>query len=117
MTEAATRRLAGKIVGAIQAKKASDIVLLDLRKLSDITDYFLISSVSSNVQARVVADVIIEKLKEEGHHFNVEGYESPHWILVDSYSIVFHIFQPDVREFYALENLWGDAPKEEFPDE
>ena len=117
MTETATRQLAGEIVKAIQAKKANDIVLLDLRKLSDITDYFLISSVSSNVQARVVADVITEKLKEEGQHFNVEGYESPHWILVDSYSIVFHIFQPDVREFYALENLWGDAPREEFPDE
>lgn len=117
MTEAATRELAGEIVSAIQAKKADNIVLLDLRKLSDITDYFLISSVSSNVQARVVADVITEKLKEEGRQFNVEGYESPHWILVDSYSIVFHIFQPDVREFYALENLWGDAPREEFPDE
>jgi ribosome-associated protein len=112
LTETASRELAEEIISEIQAKKASNIVLLDLSKISDITDYFLISSVSSNVQARVVADVITEKLKRGGHPFKVEGYDSPHWILVDSYSIVFHIFQPDVSEFYALENLWGDATRE-----
>jgi len=117
LTETATRELAEEIISGIQEKKASDIVLLDLRDISDITDYFVISSVSSNVQARVVADVITEELKSRGRAFNVEGYGSPHWILVDSYTIVFHVFQPDVREFYALEKFWGDAPREEFPDE
>jgi ribosome-associated protein len=117
LNETATRELAEDIIEAIQEKKASDIVLLDLREISDITDYFLISSVASNVQARVVADVIVEKLKSRGQPFYVEGYDSPHWILVDSFSMVFHIFQPDVREFYALEKFWGDAPREEFPDE
>lgn len=116
MSKMAPKALARKIIKAAWQKKAEDIVLLNLKKVSYITDYFIICSVFSDIQARVVADAVAQDLKSKGIAYNVEGYEAPRWILVDCFSVVLHIFQPQAREFYALEKFWGDAPREEFPD-
>lgn len=108
--------LAKKIIKIAWNKKAEDIVLLDLKKLSSMTDYFLICSAGSNVQARVIAEAILEGLDESGAVSHVEGLEAARWILIDCYGVIIHIFLPEVREFYGLERLWGDAPREVFSD-
>jgi ribosome-associated protein len=108
--------LAKKIIKLIWKKKAEEIILLNLKKISGVTDYFVICSVSSEIQARVVADTVMEGLKGGQLVSHVEGYEHGHWILIDCFCVVLHVFMPDVREFYGLERLWGDAPREEFPD-
>jgi ribosome-associated protein len=113
----APKALAKKIIRVIGKKKAEEIVLLDLKKLSSVTDYFVICSVGSDTQARVVADAVMEGLSEKDVISHVEGYETARWILIDCYSVLLHIFRPEVREFYGLERLWGDAPREEYPDE
>jgi len=116
LTKIAPKKLAKRVIKLIWRKKADDIVLLNLKKISNIADYFVICSVSSGIQARVVADVVTEELKKKGISFNVEGYQSPHWILIDSFNVVVHVFQPETRDFYGLEKFWGDAPREEYPD-
>jgi ribosome-associated protein len=113
----ASKALARKMIKIIWSKKAEDVVLLDLKKLSNVTDYFLICSAGSDVHAQTIAEAVLEKLDSSGVVSHVEGYETGHWILIDCYGVVLHIFRPEVREHYGLERLWGDAPREEFPDE
>ena len=99
------------------SKKAEGIVLLDLKKISSMADYFLICSAGSEVQAKVIADAILDALDENGMKCSVEGLESARWILIDCYAVVVHIFRPEMRQFYGLERLWGDAPREVFSDD
>ncbi len=115
-TKIAPKTLAKRIIKIAYRKKADDIVLLDLKKLTTMTDYFVICSAGSDVQAKVIADAVIEELDGSGVVDHVEGLEAASWILIDCFGVVVHIFRPGVREFYALEKLWGDAPREEFPD-
>ena len=117
MTKIAPKTLAKRIVKITWSKKAENIVLLDLKKISIMTDYFLICSAGSDVQARVIAEAILESLDRSNIKCSVEGLEGSRWILIDCYSVVVHIFLPEVREFYGLERLWGDAPREEFSDD
>ncbi len=91
-------------------KKAIDPVILDLRNLSGVTDFFLVCSGQSQVQVRSIADNILEKLGEYGVKLPVkEGYQSGVWILLDFGQLVIHILQEQERQFYALEQLWHDA--------
>lgn len=113
-TKTAPKTLAKKIIKIAHGKKADDIVLLDLKKLSSMTDYFVICSAGSDVQAKVIADAVLDGLGKTAGH--VEGYEGGRWILIDCFDVVAHIFRPEAREFYGLERLWGDAPREEFGD-
>jgi len=110
------KALAKKIIRIIWKKKADDIVLLNLKKLSSVTDYFVICSAGSDIHARVLADAVVEALEDANLVSHVEGYEGARWILIDCYEVVLHIFRPEVREYYALERLWGDAPREEYSD-
>jgi ribosome-associated protein len=110
-----SKSLAKKIIKIAYGKKADDIVLLDLKKLSSMTDYFVICSAASDVQARVIADAVLEGLNDSGAVSHVEGLEAARWVLIDCYGVILHIFRPQVREFYGLERLWGDAPREEYP--
>ena len=90
--------------------KANDVVLLNLRKVSDMTDYFLIVSGTSDTHVRSIAEHVIEELKKEGsapHH--VEGLPQGRWVLLDYVDFVVHIFHPTLRSFYQLERLWSDA--------
>jgi len=93
-------------------KKAVDIVVLDLRGVLGYTDYFVICSGNTSRQARAIRDAIAEGLKHQHGTMprRVEGSPEGGWILLDYEDVVVHVFTPDTREFYRLEQLWGEAP-------
>lgn len=92
-------------------RKALDVVLLDLRKVSSATDFFLIASGTSDTHVASIADHVVTELKTEGvRPLNVEGERGGRWVLVDYFNFVIHVFHPAARDFYQLERLWGDAP-------
>jgi len=99
------------IVEALRERNAREPVLLDLRGISDATDWFVIASGDSDTHARAIADNVVERGREAGiRPAGVEGERAASWILIDYISAVVHVFLPRVREFYRLEELWGDAP-------
>lgn len=92
--------------------KARDVVGLDLRGISSATDWFVLASGRSDVQVRAIAEHVVEELRKEGHRpAHVEGLQGGRWVLVDYIDFVVHVFHPHARDFYQLENLWGDAPR------
>jgi ribosome-associated protein len=99
------------IVDAILERNARDPVLMDLREISDATDWFVIASGDSDTHVRAIADNVLERAQRHGvRPAGVEGKGSGTWVLLDFIDVVVHIFLPRVREFYRLEELWGDAP-------
>jgi ribosome-associated protein len=91
--------------------KAHDVVVLDLRGVTDMADFFVIASGTSDTHVRAVADHVATGLKAVGvtpHH--VEGVTQGRWALLDFVDIVVHVFHPALRSYYQLERLWGDAP-------
>ncbi|MFZ1572174.1 MAG: ribosome silencing factor [Candidatus Kapaibacterium sp.] len=102
----------------ILEKKANDILVLDVRKLTDMTDYFVICSTDSDTQLKAVAGNVLDHFAELGEKpFKTEGWSSGQWIILDFYNIVIHIFYKEAREFYKLEKLWADAVIEVVNDE
>ncbi len=98
------------IEGALDELKAKDVVRIDVRELTGVTDYMLIASGNSNRQVSALADNVIEKAKELGvRPLGMEGKDSGEWVLVDLGDIVVHIMQPETRQFYDLERLWQSA--------
>ena len=90
--------------------KANDLVLLDLRRVSDATDCFVIASGTSDTHVRAIANHVMEEMRKEGvrpHH--VEGLAQGRWVLVDYVDFVVHVFHPAMRQYYQLERLWGYA--------
>jgi ribosome-associated protein len=111
-----SREKALAVAAAAAEKKGIDIRVLDLREMNAFTDFFVIASGTSDRHARAVADSVQLELARLGERpLGVEGEEKGRWILVDLGSVVLHVFQPEVREFYALERLWGDAETVELP--
>ena len=99
-------------VRAILRKKALDLVILDVRQLTSITDAFIICSGRSNRQVTAIAEYIQVSLKEKGiKPLSVEGKREGHWVLLDYGHVIIHIFYEPVRDFYDLEDLWIDAEK------
>jgi ribosome-associated protein len=93
-------------------KKGTDIVAYDVRGMSDITDYLVIVTAHSKAQIRAVVESIHKELKQFGvRKMGREGSESGQWILLDYSDCVIHVFSPQLREYYGLESVWGDAPK------
>ena len=91
-------------------KKALDVIVLDLRKLTNITDYFVVCSGESDTQVRAISGHIIEQLrKEKVNYFHCEGEQNAVWILIDYSDVVIHIFELETRQYYELERLWGDG--------
>lgn len=91
-------------------RKANDVVVLGLARVTDITDFFVIASGTSDTHVRAIAEHVIEELKKEGspvHH--VEGLAQGRWVLLDYVDFVVHVFHPALRQFYQLERLWSDA--------
>lgn len=98
-------------VAAAEDRKAVDLRVLHLEKISDFTDYFLICSGTSERQVQAIADAVQEKMREERvRPLHVEGFNRGQWVLLDYGDFVVHIFQEEPRRFYSLERLWGDAP-------
>jgi len=103
--------LAHRIAELAVEELAENILILDLRKLSDVADYFVVMSGKADMHLYAMADGIASGLKAEGvapHHR--EGKTGVSWVLLDYIDVVVHLFLPPVREFFALEELWGDAP-------
>lgn len=98
-------------IEAVSEKKATDIIVLDLRNRSDLTDFFLICSGKSHVQVQAIADAILEKTAGTPYKVvSVEGYNSGNWVILDLVDLIVHIFKQDVRQYYDLERLWSDVP-------
>jgi ribosome-associated protein len=98
-------------------KKARDLVVLEVRELTSIGDYFIICSGSSDRQVQSIAQGIAENLSEAGHSLlSMEGANRGHWVLMDFSDVIVHIFYEPVREFYDLDGLWGHAPRVELPE-
>ncbi len=103
---------------ALADARALDPVVLDMRPLTLITDYFLICHGTSNVHIRGLADAVLDALKQaDVGPYGVEGYEDARWILVDYGDVIVHIFAEEERDFYDLERLWSDAARLPAPAE
>jgi ribosome-associated protein len=97
-------------------KKAENLVILDVRKLSSVTDYFVIASGSSEPHLRAIVDEIADKLRED-HNVRpraIDGTLHAAWVVLDFFDVIVHVMRHDVRERYDLESLWGDAPRVRF---
>jgi len=91
-------------------KKAEDVIIMDLREVTSITDYFVICSGDTDAQIKAICDHIREQLEQNDIKiWHVEGYQFLNWVLIDLVDVVIHIFRPEVRDYYGLERLWGDA--------
>ena len=96
-------------------KKADKLIILDIRGLSSLADFFIICHGNSEPQVKAIADNIRKGTNHKPRH--IEGYDNQNWILLDYFDIIVHIFIKDDREYYNLERLWADAPYEEIDNE
>ena len=117
---AGTRKVTGDVAKAVEAaldKKASDVIVLDLRHTPAFTDYFILCSGQNQRQVKAIADAIEEVLRANRvKPAHVEGYDRAEWVLMDFFTFIVHVFTPQTREFYSLERLWGDAQRIEVGD-
>jgi ribosome-associated protein len=106
------------VIAAAQDKKATGVVVLDLKKAGAFTDYFVICSGANPRQVQAIADAIEEALKGQKQRPSlVEGYARAEWVLLDYFDFVVHVFSKHARDFYALDRLWGSAVRHELPDQ
>jgi ribosome-associated protein len=97
--------------------RSHNVVVLDVRGISPVCDYFVLASGTSARQMRTVADQIIELAeKQKAKAINTDGYDGESWILVDFVDVIVHLFSDEARAYYDLDNLWGDAKREEIND-
>ncbi|HXY55329.1 MAG TPA: ribosome silencing factor [Nitrospirota bacterium] len=100
---------------AADTKKAFDILILDIRRLTYIADYFVICSGSNTTQVSAISDWIVQTLAKTGvHPSHIEGQTESSWVLMDYGDVVVHIFDEQTRAYFALEKLWGDAVRVPF---
>ncbi len=114
-----SEKLTKSIVKGMQEKKASDIVVMDLREVTNaVADYFVICSGNSDKQLEAISDsvdeMVYKDLKEKPWHS--EGKNNKEWMILDYINVVTHVFRKDRRQFYSLEKLWGDAVISEIED-
>jgi len=101
------RQFIKEIVQWVDQKKGTEIVVFDVREISPITDYLIITTGLSEIHNRTIA----EHIMQHGRPDHIEGFEIGQWILIDYFDVIVHIFSHEAREFYGLERLWGDAPQ------
>lgn len=108
-----SRKLALRCRELADNKKAEDIVVLDVRKISSITDYFVVATGSSEPHLRAIVDEITENLKSSDglSPKSRDGSLPTAWVVLDYFDVIVHVMRADVREHYKLEDLWGDAPR------
>jgi ribosome-associated protein len=99
------------VVDALEDVKAKDIVRLDVRDMTTVTDYMVVASGTSNRHVKALVDNVAEKAKEAGHRpVGIEGEDGGEWVLLDLQDTLVHVMLPKVREFYNLEKLWSISP-------
>ena len=98
-------------------KKGENIILMDMKNISIMCDWFVLVSASSSRRLNTISNTIKRQLSKEGVDLlHIEGRQNPYWALLDFGDVVVHIFHKEVRDFYGLEQLWSDAPKKRFRD-
>ena len=105
-------KLLDYIIKGIEEKKGTDIVIMDLEAIpNSICGHFIVCTGNSSTQVEAIADSIEDEVRKGMNMkpWHVEGYENKEWILMDYIDTVVHVFQPEIREFYAIEDLWADA--------
>lgn len=112
-----SKKLAEAIGDLALQKKANQVKILDVHKITSMTDFFVICSGSSDVQVKAITDHIIDEIAAVERPFNREGYDTREWILLDYINVVVHVFHEASRDFYDLERLWIDAEITELSDE
>ena len=113
----ANSRIFKLIIKAIQEKKGEQIVSLDLRKIPEaVSDYFIVCQATTNIQVRAIADHVEDTIKKQLGElpYRHEGYHALQWVLIDYVNVVVHVMQPEARKFYKLEEMWSDAPLQEY---
>jgi len=110
-----SQSLLEEIIQLAFEKKAQNLILLDLRGLSYLSDYFIVCNGTSEPQVKAIVDNIRKGTSFKPKH--LEGYENKKWVLLDYFDIIVHVFDEQGRNYYAIENIWADAPKKEFNDE
>ncbi len=106
-----SEQLCELVVDALQEVKARDIVTLDVRELTTVTDYMIVASGTSNRHVKGLADAVAEKSREAGHRpVGIEGEDGSEWVLLDLQDALVHVMLPRVRDFYNLEKLWSLSP-------
>lgn len=106
-----SKQLSDLVVNALEEVKAKNIVKLDVRNLTTVTDYMIVASGTSNRHVKALAVAVADKSREAGHRpVGVEGAEGSEWVLVDLQDTLVHVMLPRVREFYNLEKLWSWSP-------
>ena len=109
-----SKKLTDLVIEALEDVKGRDIVKLDVRKLTTVTDYMVVASGTSNRHVQALADAVFEKAREAGHKpIGVEGTEGSEWVLLDLGDVLVHVMLPRVREFYNLEKLWSMTPRKD----
>jgi ribosome-associated protein len=112
------RALLMTAVKAADDKRAEDIMVLNMKGISLIADYFIICHGNSDKQVQAIAREIREKAEEQGHSLKrMEGFDEARWVLIDIGDVVVHVFHKEERSYYNLERLWGDAPIENVQSE
>jgi len=107
-------RIAGRLA---LSKKGFDVRVLNLKGLSSVCDYFVITSGEADIHVKAIAESIDEGLADMGERpYHIEGQEEGNWVLLDYVDVVVHVFRERTRQFYALEKLWGDAAIEELAE-
>ena len=107
-----TQTILDAIIEKALEKKASDLIVLNVKSLTSITDYFLICSANSEPQIKAICDNIRKGTPHKPFH--IEGYEKLSWVLLDYIDIIVHVFKNEERKYYNIEKLWADAPKKEY---
>lgn len=111
MTAPSAEWKARRAARAALDKRAGDLVVLDVQRVSSVTDYFLICSGKSTTHLETITDAIRVELRSEGVNvLHAEGIAESGWVLLDYGDVLMHVFLEDTRMYYALERLWGDAP-------
>lgn len=112
-------RLAARAVDAMMDKKARDVVVLDLRGISGVAEFFVLGTGSSDLQIRAIANAVQDQIREtcDERPWHTEGLEHLKWVLLDYVNVVVHLFTEDKRTHYDLERLWGEAEREKVPEE
>ena len=99
-------------------KQADDIIVLDVKKLTSVTDFVIICTSKSTTQSKAIIDHVRQEMKDsDAIPLSIEGYENLNWVLMDYANVVIHVFLPEYREFYDLERLWGDAESYKIEDD
>jgi ribosome-associated protein len=120
-TTTGSKRLTGEVGKAVRAaldKKASDVLVLDLRNTPAFTDFFVLVSGQNTRQVKAIADAVEDALRAaKVRPAHIEGYDRAEWILMDYFTFIVHVFTPQTRAFYSLERLWGDAERIEVSED